>query len=232
MQRWCGLLLLLVSQVAQGLCPDWQPALAGQEIARLDQQIGQWDRDYWLNGASEVSDEVYDRLVARLALWRQCFGHDTPAVALSPVAGTVLHPVAHTGARKLKTRQAVAHWMAGKADLWIQPKVDGVAITLIYQAGKLTRAISRGDGLRGEDWTRNALQIAAIPKVVSGPLRDSVLQGELFLRHDGHIQQRMGGVNARAQVAGAMMRHAPSALFERLAVFIWAWPDGPAHIME
>ncbi|AFJ48950.1 NAD-dependent DNA ligase LigB [Shimwellia blattae] len=232
MRVWAGLWLGLVSTVVTGQCPDWQPAHAGQEIARLSQQIDQWDKDYWLAGASEVNDETYDRLTARLDMWRQCFGYSPQPPRQPPAKGHFLHPVAHTGARKLRDRLAVARWMAGKTDLWIQPKVDGVAVTLVYQNGRLSKAISRGDGQRGEDWTSRVRGIAAVPAVVSGPLRDSVLQGELFLRREGHIQQRMGGENARALVAGAMMQQADSALLNRLAIFIWAWPDGPADIRQ
>ena len=39
-----------------------------------------------------------------------------------------------------------------RSDLWVQPKVDGVAVTLVYRDGKLNKAISRGNGLKGEDW--------------------------------------------------------------------------------
>ncbi|VFS61356.1 DNA ligase B [Kluyvera cryocrescens] len=52
-------------------------------------------------------------------------------------------------------------WMQGKRDLWVQPKVDGVAVTLVYQHGRLQRVISRGDGVFGEDWTQKARRITA-----------------------------------------------------------------------
>jgi DNA ligase (NAD+) len=60
------------------------------------------------------------------------------------------HPVAHTGVRKLADEDSVARWMQNKSDLWVQPKVDGVAVTLVYRQGRLVQAISRGDGLAGE----------------------------------------------------------------------------------
>lgn len=168
----------------------------------------------------------------RLAQWRQCFPGATPEDDdLPPPTGDTRHPVAHTGVRKLVDEASVARWMKNKADLWVQPKVDGVAVTLVYRQGHLVQAISRGDGLRGELWTARARQIPALAKLTTGELANSVLQGELFLRREGHIQQQAGGMNARAKVAGLMMRAgAAAAPLSQLDVFIWAWPDGPSDM--
>ena len=141
-----------------------------------------------------------------------------------------MHPVAHTGVRKLADKNALRLWMREHNDLWVQPKVDGVAVTLVYRDGKLNKAISRGNGLKGEDWTQKVSLISAVPQTVSGPLANSTLQGEIFLKRKGHIQQQMGGINARAKVAGLMMRQGNSDTLNSLAVFVWAWPDGP-HLM-
>lgn len=225
------LALGMFSASALATCPDWPPARGRQEISRLHQQIVAWKEDYWRQGASEVSDEVYDQLTLRLAQWRQCFPGTTPEDDdLPPPTGDARHPVAHTGVRKLADEVSVAHWMKNKTDLWIQPKVDGVAVTLVYRQGSLVQAISRGDGLRGEAWTARARQIPALAKVTTGELANSVLQGELFLRRDGHVQQQAGGMNARAKVAGLMMRADAAAALSQLDVFIWAWPDGPSDM--
>jgi DNA ligase (NAD+) len=92
--------------------------------------------------------------------------------------------------------------MRVRQHLWLQPKVDGVAVTLVYRNGKLTQAISRGDGLKGEDWTGKVRLIPSVPQKLTGALANSVLQGELFWLRDNHIQKQMGGMNARAKVAG------------------------------
>ena len=143
-----------------------------------------------------------------------------------------MHPVAHTGVRKLADNAALRQWMANKRDLWVQPKVDGVAVTLVYRQGELAQAISRGDGLKGEDWTNKVRQIPSLPKKVNGPLANSVLQGEIFLLRRNHRQQEMGGMNARAKVAGALMRQGQSPLAGELGVFVWAWPDGPQDMTQ
>ena len=229
MKVWMAILISILCWQSSvwAVCPAWSPARAQEEISRLQQQIKQWDDDYWKEGKSEVEDGVYDQLSARLTQWQRCFGSEPRDVMKPPLNGAVMHPVAHTGVRKMVDKNALSLWMRERSDLWVQPKVDGVAVTLVYRDGKLNKAISRGNGLKGEDWTQKVSLISAVPQTVSGPLANSTLQGEIFLQREGHIQQQMGGINARAKVAGLMMRQDDSDTLNSLGVFVWAWPDGP-----
>ena len=229
MKVWMAILISILCWQSSvwAVCPAWSPARAQEEISRLQQQIKQWDDDYWKEGKSEVEDGVYDQLSARLTQWQRCFGSEPRDVMMPPLNGAVMHPVAHTGVRKMADKIALSLWMRERSDLWVQPKVDGVAVTLVYRDGKLNKAISRGNGLKGEDWTQKVRLISAVPQTVSGPLANSTLQGEIFLQREGHIQQQMGGINARAKVAGLMMRQDDSDTLNSLGVFVWAWPDGP-----
>ena len=229
MKVWMAILISILCWQSSvwAVCPAWSPARAQEEISRLQQQIKQWDDDYWKEGKSEVEDGVYDQLSARLTQWQRCFVSEPRDVMMPPLNGAVMHPVAHTGVRKMADKNALSLWMRERSDLWVQPKVDGVAVTLVYRDGKLNKAISRGNGLKGEDWTQKVSLISAVPQTVSGPLANSTLQGEIFLQREGHIQQQMGGINARAKVAGLMMRQDDSDTLNSLGVFVWAWPDGP-----
>ncbi|EMV5181837.1 NAD-dependent DNA ligase LigB [Escherichia coli] len=229
MKVWMAILISILCWQSSvwAVCPAWSPARAQEEISRLQQQIKQWDDDYWKEGKSEVEDGVYDQLSAHLTQWQRCFGSEPRDVMMPPLNGAVMHPVAHTGVRKMVDKNALSLWMRERSDLWVQPKVDGVAVTLVYRDGKLNKAISRGNGLKGEDWTQKVSLISAVPQTVSGPLANSTLQGEIFLQREGHIQQQMGGINARAKVAGLMMRQDDSDTLNSLGVFVWAWPDGP-----
>lgn len=228
MKVWMAILISILcwQSSAWAVCPAWSPARAQEEISRLQQQIKQWDDDYWKEGESEIEDGVYDQLSARLTQWQRCFGNESRDAMMPPLAGTVMHPVAHTGVRKLADKNALRLWMREHNDLWVQPKVDGVAVTLVYRDGKLNKAISRGNGLKGEDWTQKVSLIPSVPQTVSGPLVNSTLQGEIFLKREGHIQQQMGGINARSKVAGLLMRQGNSDTLNSLGVFVWAWPDG------
>ncbi|EHT04677.1 TPA: NAD-dependent DNA ligase LigB [Raoultella ornithinolytica] len=235
MHKWIWMIgAWAVAGYGQATCPEWPQAQARQEVHRLNQQVTAWNNAYWRQGSSGVSDEVYDQLSARLMQWRRCFSLLSPADNddVPPATGEVRHPVAHTGVRKLADKSDIARWMRDKTDLWVQPKVDGVAVTLVYRHGRLAQAISRGDGRAGEDWTARVRLIPAVPKMTEGELANSVLQGEIFLQRDGHVQKQMGGMNARAKVAGTLMRLDTPAQLAELGIFIWAWPDGPQDMRQ
>ncbi|MEW7312977.1 NAD-dependent DNA ligase LigB [Buttiauxella gaviniae] len=229
--KWITIFIGLLgwfSTMALAACPSWSPEQAQQEMAKLNEKLSEWDNAYYQQGNSVVSDATYDGLSSQFNEWQRCF---KPADKLQqpwlPTQGKALHPIAHTGVKKLPDRAAVAQWMKGKTDLWVQPKVDGVAVTLVYQKGRLIKLLSRGDGEKGQDWTAKAKMIPAIPQTVSGLLADSVLQGEIFWKRESHVQKTMGSSNARSKAAGAMMRQSDPSLLNELGVFIWAWPDGP-----
>ena len=229
-----ALLLLLLPLAAQATpCPDWNASRARIELVALSQQVAQWDDAYHNHGQSQVADEIYDQARERLQHWQQCFpaALETLPEPLASSTGKLAHPVAQTGLRKLN-EAAVAEWIADRDDLWIQPKVDGVAVTLVYRDGELRQAISRGDGRQGQDWTARARQLSAIPTHLQEP-RDAVLQGELYWRMEGHVQSRDGGAGARGKAAGLMARQSLSAReANAIGLFIWDWPDGPTQMPE
>ncbi|WP_448109635.1 NAD-dependent DNA ligase LigB [Pseudomonas azerbaijanoccidentalis] len=213
-------------------CPDWPLERASNEINALQTQIDLWDDNYHRQGRSLVADELYDQSRARLSEWRHCFNLSAPAEPLRTARGTFAHPVAHTGLDKLRDGQAVENWLRDRTDIWVQPKVDGVAVTLIYRQGLFIQAISRGDGTHGQDWTASARQIAAIPQRLSQPL-DLLVQGELYWRLTDHIQAQAGSLNARSTVAGLMARKNLSAeQTTGIGLFVWDWPQGPTNLPD
>ena len=130
-------------------CPDWSPARTLDEITALQKQIDIWDDNYHRHGRSLVADELYDQSRARLTEWRKCLDLDLAPEPLRTAGGKVNHPIAHTGLEKVRDSHAVENWLRSREDIWIQPKVDGVAVTLIYRNGVLHQAFSRGDGVKG-----------------------------------------------------------------------------------
>ncbi|MNQ32273.1 DNA ligase B [compost metagenome] len=233
--RLALLLLIVVALDARaGPCPDWPEAQATQEITALGAQIAAWDQAYHRQGVSLVADELYDQARAQLEQWRSCFAGigPPPADPLSGSAGRIAHPVAQTGLHKLADNAAVRDWMATREDLWIQPKVDGVAVTLVYRAGHLQQAISRGDGRHGQDWTARTRRLPAIPQHLPTPL-DLTLQGELYWRLPAHVQAEAGGLGARGRVAGLLARHnLDDEQAANIGLFVWDWPDGPSGMRE
>ncbi|WP_271410224.1 NAD-dependent DNA ligase LigB [Pseudomonas sp. Q1-7] len=233
MKTWTFLSLLFLALAARADdCPDWPIDRASAELASLDQQIAEWDLAYHAQGRSAVDDELYDQARARLERLRACFPQAAPALRdpLAASPGKLRHPVAQTGLDKLRDIDDLRGWMGERRNLWVQPKVDGVAVTLIYRQGRLEQAISRGDGNQGQDWTRNVRRIAAIPDLLP-TLGDGVLQGELYWRLDAHVQATQGGRGARGKVAGLLNRQdlAPHDA-AGIGLFVWDWPDGPAQM--
>ena len=209
-------------------CPDWPETHARAELDSLRQQITAWDQAYHLRGESPVDDEIYDQARRRFSQWQQCYPQlrSNLPPPLQGATGKLRHPVPHTGLDKAFDTQEVERWLVGRDDLWVQPKVDGVAVTLIYQDGELHQAISRGDGLAGQDWTANARQLPGVPQRLpaSGRL---IVQGELYWRQPQHIQARDGGQGARSKVAGLMARQAPGKQAGQIGLLVWELPLGP-----
>ncbi|MDU8459560.1 NAD-dependent DNA ligase LigB [Pseudomonas syringae group sp. J254-4] len=214
-------------------CPGWSAAKARSEVTALQQQVAAWDDSYHRQGLSQIPDELYDQARQKLSVWRSCFAVSTPeSDPLTTAVGPLPHPVPHTGVNKLADESSVEAWLKGRNDLWIQPKIDGVAVTLVYEKGQLVQAISRGDGRKGQDWTSQARLIKAIPQRL--PQHDSlILQGELYWRLTDHIQAISGSVNARSKVAGMLARQTISPQqADAIGLFVWDWPNGPNDMAQ
>lgn len=238
-KRWLLLATCLAGLVGNPVhaagCPDWTPARARQEMKALHDRLDGWNHAYRAGDQSPVDDAVYDQALQRLLGWRRCFPAQAPPLPahLGDAGGGAGSPVAQTGLAKLPDAAALAAWMDARVgqDLWVQPKADGVAVTLLYLDGQLHQATSRGDGLHGSDWLARARLIGAIPKHLPQAPARVVLQGEIYWRVPGHVQARDGGANARSAVAGAMARDTLDAHDAmKIGLFVWDWPDGPADM--
>jgi DNA ligase (NAD+) len=224
--------------LAISACPSWSSARAERELAALELQLADWSAAYHRDGVSPVDDTLYDQALARSEQWRACFPAQAPPRSdpLRAAGGAARHPWPQTGLVKLPDADAVESWMRARdaADLWVQPKIDGVAVTLLYVDRRMQLAVSRGDGEQGEDWTEKLRAIPAVPSRLppAAPAR-VVLQGELYWQLPGHVQSEHGSAGARSKVAGAMARNTlDAASASRIGLFVWEWPDGPATMRE
>lgn len=215
-------------------CPDWPAERLALETQALAEHIEVWDRAYHDGGESLIADELYDQALARLASWQACQGDTTPHRPLTRVTrsdGTRMHPAVQTGLNKVDD-EGVRRFTSRRDDLWIQPKVDGVAVTLRYRNGELVEAVSRGDGERGQDWTTRVQQLPGVPDSLPDAV-SAVLQGEFYWQLDNHVQARQPDSGARGAVAGAMAQREPSQeTLSRIGLFVWDWPDGPTQMTE
>lgn len=234
--------------MAAGACPDWSEPEAAKELQRLTQQLKLWRQEYRQNGNSDVSDATWDYLQRQREHWRECYPRlsmgsvSSLSDVASPMATTTEEmtdetlplPFVHTGLSKLTDFSALADWMARHEDktLWVQPKIDGVAVTLVYQQGQLVQAISRGDGRRGQDWTVAVQSLPLVPQQLTEP-RNLVLQGELYWQQSGRIEVNTQQPSGRARVMGFLRQAMPDdAQHPPIAFFPWAWPDGPAKMQS
>ncbi|MBA1194007.1 NAD-dependent DNA ligase LigB [Pseudomonas entomophila] len=208
-------------------CPAWPTPRAEAEVQRLRDTLRQWDDQYHRLGQTPVADTLYDQSRQRLDRLARCFDLDVRDMPLASARGPIAHPVPHTGVDKLADEAAVQRWLQGKRGVWIQPKVDGVAVTLVYRQGRLARLISRGDGRHGHDWSRHLPHLSALPQHLPEPL-DLVVQGELYESLPDHVQARAGSLTTRSRVAGLMARRQMTeAEGSKVRLFVWEWPDGP-----
>ena len=229
-----GLMWLVTFSAQAADCPDWPEERLTRESQALAEQVKRWDNAYHDDGVALIDDALYDQAVARLAAWQRCLGHTPDHRPLSRVtrsSGTLDHPAAQHGLTKADD-DGVRRFTSRREDLWIQPKVDGVAITLRYQDGDLVEAVSRGDGERGQDWTSRVRQLPAVPNTLPEPI-SAVLQGELYWRLTQHVQSQSPASGPRGAVAGAMAQSSPTVeTLERIGLFVWDWPDGPTGMDE
>jgi len=175
---------------------------AKRRIEELRELIRYHDRKYYVENAPEISDYEYDQLVKELekleARFPDLVTPDSPTqrVGGEPVEGfpTVRHrqpmlSIANTySARELEQfDQRVRRLLKGeKVEYVAEPKIDGVAVSLTYERGRLVLGATRGDGVTGEDITANIRTIRAIPLRLHAKERPALLEvrGEVYMSFD------------------------------------------------
>ena len=179
-------------------------AEAANELMRLARQIAHHDRLYHTLDTPEISDAEYDALVRRNAEIEAAFPHlirpDSPSgkvghdVAASPLS-KVRHEVRMMSLDNAFTDEEVGEFVARVRRFLALPpeaglvmtaedKIDGLSCSLRYEAGRLVRAATRGDGQVGEDVTANVATIGDIPQVLAGAVPDVFeIRGEVYMTH-------------------------------------------------
>ena len=169
-----------------------------ERAAELRDVIEHHNERYYALDDPEVSDAEYDELLRELqaleAAHPRLVTPDSPTQHPGRAPATTFAPVTHL-ARMLSLDNAFDHdelraWhdrieklVPPPIEFVGEPKLDGLAISLLYEHGRLTRAATRGDGRVGEDVTPNVATIAAIPTTLAGssvPTRLEV-RGEVFM---------------------------------------------------
>src|SRR6202162_6117127 len=171
---------------------------AKRRIGELKTEIAEHDRSYYLEAAPSISDQEYDTLYRELRNLEEQFPElvtlDSPTqrVGGAPLESflQVTHRTPMLSLDNTYSEQEVADFfrrlqrlIPGETiDAVIEPKVDGVAVSVLYRHGLLEYAATRGNGVLGDDVTRNIRTIRAVPSRLRGSVPEEVeVRGEVFL---------------------------------------------------
>ena len=198
------------------------PSNPADEIARLRDEIRRHDRKYYVEAAPEISDREYDRLIERLkgleADHPNLLTPDSPTQRIGdePVDGLeqIEHRVpmlsidnTYSVAELDKYAERTARLLGDEPVQWVvELKIDGVAVSLVYENGLLTRGVTRGNGRVGDDVTHNVRTVAGVPLRLSGdhvpPLME--VRGEIYMANSDlvRLNEEIESRNEEARRAG------------------------------
>lgn len=213
-----------------------------EKIESLREELRKHDRLYYVEAAPVISDEEYDRLLKELErLERDHPEYITPDSPTQRVGGTptkefptVRHTVpmrslanTYEESEVYEFDERVRNLLDGaKPEYNCELKIDGIAVSLIYENGIFTRGATRGDGTQGDDITNNLKTVRAIPlriSTASGVPGRFEVRGEVYMRKDDF--ERMNEeraakgeklfANPRNSTAGTLKLQDPRQVAER-----------------
>jgi DNA ligase (NAD+) len=170
---------------------------AKKEIIRLTELINHHNHLYYVESRSEISDFEFDSLLRQLQDLEQQFPefifHNSPTKRvggdLTKKFETVIHRFPMLSLSNTYSEEEIVDWenrikklVNGQIEYVCELKYDGVAIGVRYENGQLTRAVTRGDGEKGEDVTNNVKTIRTIPLALRNDFpNDFEIRGEIFM---------------------------------------------------
>ena len=221
------------------------PAEVRKRVEQLRKEIEHHNYLYYVLDQPEISDAEYDRLLRELqdleARYPELITPDSPTqrVGAAPLKafGEVRHEVPMLSLNNAFSDEEAMEFDRRARDLLgvevidyaVEPKLDGLAISLMYRDGRLVQGATRGDGYRGEDVTANVRTIQAIPLHLRGRGWPAVLEvrGEVIMTKDGfeklNAEQRRKGekifANPRNAAAGSLRQLDPRVTASRPLTF-------------
>ena len=226
---------------------------ASTELARLADVLARANIDYHQKDAPFLSDSDYDALRIRNheieVRFPQMKRGDSPSekigAPLSEGFAKIVHAVpmlslanAFNKADVSDFDERIRRYLGLKQDLslsyTVEPKIDGLSLSLRYEQGRLVHAATRGDGQVGENVTENAKTIGNIPHVIANAPEILEVRGEVYIGHsdfaDLNERQSIEGskvfANPRNAAAGALRQIDVRVTAERpLQFFAYAWGE-------
>jgi DNA ligase (NAD+) len=209
-------------------------------IAELRRTIEDHNRRYYEEAAPTIADREYDKLFRELSDLEKTFPHlaavDSPTqrVGEKPLKAfaQITHRAPMLSLDNTYSEEEVKDFYrrmerllpAQKIPVVIEPKVDGVAVSLLYEKGELRYAATRGDGTVGDDITQNIATIRSVPKRLKGNAPDLLeARGEAYLDKGGfaklNAERTKAGLpefaNPRNAAAGSLKQLDPAIAAQR-----------------
>lgn len=171
-----------------------------KEIAKLRAELAEHDRLYYKDAQPKIDDQAYDQLKAQLAALE----------AANPEFNFDESPTQSVGDDRLEAFESYRHrkpmlsldntysseeligfgqrlskrFPDQALQYLVEPKIDGVAVSLTYEAGQFVRAVSRGNGTEGDDITQNVKSIEGLPMQIADAPNIIEVRGEIYMRHE------------------------------------------------
>lgn len=215
--------------------------MAKERIEELSETLKYHNRKYYFEDSPEIEDFEYDAMLRELEDLEKSYPQfalpDSPTKMVGGTANRMFQEVTHSV--KMESLQDVFNFdelrsFCQKIDnenmiYSVEPKIDGLSVSLEYKDGLFFRGSTRGDGVTGEDVTANLMQIKSIPKTIKF-LGELEVRGEVYMPRESFFkllerQELMGekpAKNPRNAAAGSLRQKNPKITAEReLAIFVF-----------
>ena len=240
---------------------QYEARLRSEELRSI---INYHNRLYYEQDAPEIPDAVYDEFLNELRTiegqYPELITPDSPTqrTGAAPLTtfDVVVHRVPLLSLSNCFSDVELAAWHRRSADrlgndqfaITTEPKIDGLAISLVYESGRFVQGATRGDGRQGENVTENLRTVTTIPKTLKGAFPAAFeVRGEVYMSKSGfeqmneaigeeNLEREKAGrkplslyANPRNAAAGSVRQKDPSVTAGRpLAMFIYqlGWCDG------
>ncbi len=214
---------------------------ARQRVEELRRELENHNFWYYVLDDPKISDGEYDSLFDELVSLERNFPElviptsPTQRVGAKPLAGfvSVTHARPMLSLEKCASFEELANWLRrGERyldrtikELTCEPKIDGVAVSLRYEAGELIQASTRGDGITGEDITQNVRTISAVPLKLRGTAVPQLVEirGEVYIplndfnnfNEKARAENKKPLLNPRNGAAGSLRQLDPTVTASR-----------------
>ena len=213
-------------------------------IEELKKELNYHSKKYYVDDDPQISDFEYDKMLRKLENleeeYPEAITADSPTQRVGGSADNQFEPVTHTvqmgslqdafSFEELRAFDKRICDSGVNAEYVVEPKIDGLSVSLEYRNGVFVRGSTRGDGIVGEDVTANLKTIKAIPLRLSKNIPFLEVRGEVYMPREVFLKlvekQELNGEtpfkNPRNAAAGSLRQKNPKVVAEReLSIFVF-----------